>query len=811
MRYLLSLTGMVAGLSAAVSAQAPDATTPGALRPSSVAEIADHDTDSTASLVAVRDLRPGLVPLHTAPDDADGGAYGLWAAGRQYKVSFHDDPTFIPYLGSSYPNNQPLRWTTVSIHVGANVLMRAGDRPERFHTETRFEYRYAGVVEAYDVLEHGLEQTFVLAKRPAVVGDLVVEGRFTTQLRALEEFSNQHRGVAFADDQGRELIRYGAATVLDAAGRRLPIGTTIQDHRITLTVPAAFLETATYPVTLDPLTTPVTLETGAEILTVDVCRNDRQNNACVTFSRAASATDADCYAWNAPDDLSALGTLVFTDITSSWSTDETTTAHIGTAAVNRFVVCIGRKFSTSSGVRVWNQDASAPTLSTSVQGIATGGNHNWNVDCGGIEAYNQSGAAASGVEGIVVYQVDAGGAALVNTDTSSVRAVILTGSATGVALGQPIDVGSSASSDYDKPSVTKVSAGADGTTPADWVIGYQQYNLNINGDDWDAVCRRVFADGTFDSRTWIPSINSGAHRLDVQVEGQRGRYTVLYGRVDEQGTLTKVTGYRSNQIMRERFDYPVGGFITKQTANEASLNQSSRTLRSYDLAYDTDNDSVWCTMWGAPGGSGRIFVERCGYSGASLGAERIFPVSGTALPRSGIAFNDDQNEFLMAFGQQNGDLESARMEYPAEVPPSYSPPSCSTAQLSWVLRDANGTTISNSNQNQQIGSEFGHVRVTGGHANALHFVVVTIGPGGTTTLPQGPPFYPANAGCTQYVPASGPSYLGVLPIGIGPTAEWKLSLPEWLGNFELHFQDVHTDVSGTLLNSTTRLTVPFVK
>ena len=80
-------------------------------------------------------------------------------------------------------------------------------------------------------------------------------------------------------------------------GRRLPIGTTIQDHRITLTVPAAFLETATYPVTLDPLTTPVTLETGAEILTVDVCRNDRQNNACVTFSRAASATDADCYAW----------------------------------------------------------------------------------------------------------------------------------------------------------------------------------------------------------------------------------------------------------------------------------------------------------------------------------------------------------------------------------------------------------------------------------------------------------------------------------------------------------------------------------
>ena len=340
------------------------------------------------------------------------------------------------------------------------------------------------------------------------------------------------------------------------------------------------------------------------------------------------------------------------------------------------------------------------------------------------------------------------------------------------------------------------------------MIGYQQYNLNISGDDWDAVCRRIFADGTFDTRSWIPSVNTGAHRIDVQVEGQRGRYTVLYGRVDEAGTLTKITGYRSNQTMRERFDYPVGGLITKQTAVEASLNQSSRTLRAYDLAYDTDNDSVWCTMWGAPGGTGRIFVERCGYRGVSLELSRLLPDSG-ALPRSGIAFDDDSNAFVMGYGQQSGDLESAIMEYPAETSPVSSAPSCSSASLSWVLRDAEGNLVNNSGQNQQVGTEFGHVRVTGAPATALHFVVVTIGPGGVTTLPQLPPFFPANAGCTQYVVASGPSYLGILPIGIGPSAEWRLALPEWLGNFELHFQDVHTDASGALLESTRSLTVPF--
>ena len=27
---------------------------------------------------------PALIPVHTAPEDPSGGAYGLWAAGRNY-------------------------------------------------------------------------------------------------------------------------------------------------------------------------------------------------------------------------------------------------------------------------------------------------------------------------------------------------------------------------------------------------------------------------------------------------------------------------------------------------------------------------------------------------------------------------------------------------------------------------------------------------------------------------------------------------------------------------------------------------------
>ena len=38
----------------------------------------------------------------------------IWAAGADYKVSFHDGATFVPYLGREYPHNQPWSWRTAS-------------------------------------------------------------------------------------------------------------------------------------------------------------------------------------------------------------------------------------------------------------------------------------------------------------------------------------------------------------------------------------------------------------------------------------------------------------------------------------------------------------------------------------------------------------------------------------------------------------------------------------------------------------------------------------------------------------------------
>ncbi|MCA8950103.1 MAG: hypothetical protein KDE27_11420, partial [Planctomycetes bacterium] len=57
------------------------------------------------------------VPIHSAAPDL-GLEYGVWAAGDDYKVSFHGDMTFVPYLGAAYPHNQPWSWRTASVRCG---------------------------------------------------------------------------------------------------------------------------------------------------------------------------------------------------------------------------------------------------------------------------------------------------------------------------------------------------------------------------------------------------------------------------------------------------------------------------------------------------------------------------------------------------------------------------------------------------------------------------------------------------------------------------------------------------------------------
>jgi len=240
-----------------------------------------------------------LVPLHSHRDDPVLGAYGLWAAGPDYKASFHDGFTFYPRLGPTQPDNLPLRWQTESIRVGEQVLVDGHSEPAGWHDAWRCELRYHGVTEAYDVRRDGVEQTFVFAAPPRIHGDLVVTGRVRTPLHVLPVVSAM-ADLVFVDESGQPRVRYGAATAVDALGQRTPVPTSFDGTHIRLTIDGTWLARAQFPVVLDPLTAPVSIHSdptslGVYDIAVGFESESSQFNVMVVFSRASSSTDFDVF------------------------------------------------------------------------------------------------------------------------------------------------------------------------------------------------------------------------------------------------------------------------------------------------------------------------------------------------------------------------------------------------------------------------------------------------------------------------------------------------------------------------------------
>ena len=180
-----------------------------------------------------------VVPVHTAQADPIGGEYGVWAAGPGYKVSFHDGFRFYPVLGAAAPKNLPFGWRTTSITCDGRPLLDASTAPQRAHSRVRYEYRWPGVVEAYDVRKDDVEQTFIIESRPRAIGDIVVTGAIETELRA-PSTSNVSGDLAFVDAGGIERVHYGEAWAIDATGRRTPVTRGFDGKSLRLTVPGAW-------------------------------------------------------------------------------------------------------------------------------------------------------------------------------------------------------------------------------------------------------------------------------------------------------------------------------------------------------------------------------------------------------------------------------------------------------------------------------------------------------------------------------------------------------------------------------------------
>ena len=227
-------------------------------------------------------------PLH-APD----GAGGYWVRTRRLKTHFEADAvTTYPTFGPASPRNWPVRLSLESATLAGEALeLNRGGAPAMAGDGGRVEIDRGALTEAWNLHADQIEQTFVFDELPGAGGDLVVRVAVETDLAASEvggEIVFEH------PDLGG--VTYGAAVVLDAAGRRSAIERSFDGEAITLTVPASFLAGATLPVTIDPPLTAFGNSFGtADDLTVDVCYAGNPGVYYVTWEDYTSATDSDVY------------------------------------------------------------------------------------------------------------------------------------------------------------------------------------------------------------------------------------------------------------------------------------------------------------------------------------------------------------------------------------------------------------------------------------------------------------------------------------------------------------------------------------
>jgi len=737
---------------------------------------------ASTQLLPGADATPVVVPIHTAAADM-GITYGVWAAGQDYKVSFHDGATFVPLLGKKYPHNQPLKWQTTSVQMGGVELVTQA--PALHYKELRAEYALGAVVEAYDVRADGVEQTFVIKQRHAA-GDLVIRGTFESQLQA-QNVAAQHQELRFFDTQGRHLVTYGAATAVDARGRTTPMTTGYEGGVATLRLSADWLAAATFPVTVDPL-----LGTGGSLAgntrdELDVVRDSETVNDPVwmCYTVWASAGDRDLY-FRRFTDTGQVSALMYYDVTSSWSTQGGRCSY--DAVDNHGVVVFDRYFPLTATRRLRFHSHLRSDLVTNLtwSTIATSDNA-WRADVGGTDYGSVSPST------IVVWQQEPNGGIFQNTTTSDIYACFLDVAA-GTATA-PFVIANGTLQDQERPSVNQTALGL-GTTG--WLVAYQTISTNVlGGDDWDVALKRVDPTGSVSPAMLIDNTSS-SHKMAPMVEGRHTRYMVAFTSSTQAQLPGAPTDNVGHQVRAVRVDWPAGAAAgTEPFGTEVVASYGSARARLAGLAHDRNSLSHWALMHHSDFSQNLYFTTH-GYQGEVVQSEVVISPSGsdTSGP-GGLSFNEFADEFVIGYAV-NGATNYVTMDrfaYPF-VPPAFtSGIACSPAQLSWV-------------GSQVIGNGYGYIRVTGAAQDSLHVMVMATAP--ASQILSGIPVI--QNGCWLLVPNTGADHVGLFGLEIGANPVYPLPLPEFLSTDTYYFQDFHTIGNGNLtLISTPRLTLPIVK
>ncbi|HVE42334.1 MAG TPA: hypothetical protein VNM14_20790 [Planctomycetota bacterium] len=150
-----------------------------------------------------------------------------------------------------------LAWSLRDIHVGSRSLRQEGlldDGAPQLDSKV-VSYHRSAVCEKYDLLNDGVEQSFILDERVAALrkeGDLSIRIGLETALKPVARKAAGEETVELRDTFGKSVLTYGGAIAIDATGRTRPLSYHLQGGDLEMVLDAGFLATATFPLTVDP-------------------------------------------------------------------------------------------------------------------------------------------------------------------------------------------------------------------------------------------------------------------------------------------------------------------------------------------------------------------------------------------------------------------------------------------------------------------------------------------------------------------------------------------------------------------------------
>ncbi len=213
----------------------------------------------------------------------------IWVSGNTYKASFGTEgASFIPYFGSRAPRSFPLDMSLESATVDGHAIplepaaaaVRDGDR---------ITIDRGPIDEVYEIGLESIEQTFVVAERPAS-GDL----RFFVRLDSEMSRGEDADGFTYTNDLGS--VSYGRAFVREADGRRVPVESRAAQGGVEIVVGRDYLATATYPLVVDPVVSSFSIDTaGYDSVESDVSYDLSTDRYLVVYERVVNANDSDVY------------------------------------------------------------------------------------------------------------------------------------------------------------------------------------------------------------------------------------------------------------------------------------------------------------------------------------------------------------------------------------------------------------------------------------------------------------------------------------------------------------------------------------